>query len=94
MRTQVTRAAFSSPPSIPSGSNKALTRTRPLIVASGNAFALSPPDADPNGDWLQERSYFALGLDQSAAFELGAKFHQDAVVWAGPDAIPRLLLLR
>jgi hypothetical protein len=49
---------------------------------------------DPNGAWPQERSYLALGVDQSAASELGAKFHQDAVVWAGRDAIPRLLLLR
>jgi len=50
--------------------------------------------ADPTGDWPQERSYFALGVDQAAASELGARFHQDAVVWAGPDAIPRLVLLR
>ncbi len=50
--------------------------------------------ADPNSDWPQERSYFALGVDKAAASKLGAMFHQDAVVWVGPDAIPRLLLLR
>jgi hypothetical protein len=50
--------------------------------------------ADPTGAWPQEKSYFVLGVDQGAASELGAKFHQDAVVWAGPDAIPRLVLLR
>jgi hypothetical protein len=33
-------------------------------------------------------------MDKAAASELGAKFRQDAVVWAGPDTIPRLLLLR
>jgi hypothetical protein len=54
------------------------------------ACVIEGADADPNGDWPQERSYFALGVDQSAASELGAKFHQDAVVWAGP----LLLLLR
>jgi hypothetical protein len=50
--------------------------------------------ADPTGAWPQEKSYFALGVDQRAASELGARFRQDAIVWVGPDAIPRLLLLR
>ena len=50
--------------------------------------------ADPTGAWPHEKSYFALGMDKAAASELGAKFRQDAVVWAGPDTIPRLLLLR
>jgi hypothetical protein len=50
--------------------------------------------ADPTGAWPPEKSYFALGVDKHAASELGARFRQDAIVWAGPDTIPRLLLLR
>ncbi len=50
--------------------------------------------ADPSGTWPEEKSYFALGVDGQHARELGNHFLQDAVVWTGPDAIPRLLLLR
>jgi hypothetical protein len=49
---------------------------------------------DPNGTWPGEMSFFALGIDKDIARQLGCRFHQDAVVWAGSEAIPRLLLLR
>jgi Protein of unknown function (DUF3293) len=48
----------------------------------------------PSGDWPRELSFFALGIDEGAARQLGRRFDQDAVVWAGADAVPRLLLLR
>lgn len=48
----------------------------------------------PSGDWPHELSYFALGISEGAARDLGHRFDQDAVVWAGADAVPRLLLLR
>lgn len=50
--------------------------------------------ADPTGAWPEEISFFALGIGDDAARQLGSRFHQDAVVWVGPDAIPRLRLLR
>ena len=50
--------------------------------------------ADPNGQWPAEKSYLAFGVDADAAGELGRRFKQDAVVWIGKDAVPRLLLLR
>jgi hypothetical protein len=61
--------------------------------------ALSPhviegTGADPTGAWPPERSFFALGIDGDTARQLGGRFQQDAVVWAGADAIPKLLLLR
>lgn len=49
---------------------------------------------DPNGDWPKEASYLALGIDHQTAVFLGKAAQQDAVVWSGVDAIPRLLLLR
>lgn len=49
---------------------------------------------DPAGAWPEESSFFALGIDDDTARQLGNRFHQDAVVWTGADAIPRLLLLR
>ena len=48
----------------------------------------------PSGDWPPELSFFALGIDEGAARQLGRRFDQDAVVWAGADAVPKLLLLR
>jgi Protein of unknown function (DUF3293) len=49
---------------------------------------------DPAGDWPRELSYFALGIDDGTARDLGRRFDQDAVVWIGADAVPKLLLLR
>ena len=50
--------------------------------------------ADPTGAWPPEKSFLALGIDEDTAAQLGRTFHQDAVVWAGSDAVPKLLLLR
>jgi hypothetical protein len=45
-------------------------------------------------DWPAERSCFAFGLALETAKAIGLEFDQDAIVWAGPDAVPRLVLLR
>lgn len=45
-------------------------------------------------DWPVERSYFALGLGFEDAASIGRKFDQDAIVWVGRDAVPKLILLR
>ena len=50
--------------------------------------------ADPTGAWSQEKSYFSLGVDLETARVLGRRYQQDAVVWTGKDAIPKLILLR
>ena len=50
--------------------------------------------ADPAGAWPQEKSYFSLGVDLETARVLGRRYQQDAVVWTGKDAIPKLILLR
>lgn len=49
---------------------------------------------DPSGKWAGEASMLVLGLDQPAASELGRRYQQNAIVWIGTDAIPRLMLLR
>lgn len=48
----------------------------------------------PSGEWAAEPSYFVLGLSLEAAKALGKKYDQNAVVWCGSDAIPKLVLLR
>jgi hypothetical protein len=55
---------------------------------------VSGAGVDPSGAWPEEISVLALGIDEMTARQLGKRFKQDAVVWAGPDATPRLLLLR
>ena len=49
---------------------------------------------DPSGAWPGEKSFLVLGLDLGASKALGGKFEQNAIVWAGADAIPKLVFLR
>jgi hypothetical protein len=49
---------------------------------------------DPSKAWPGEKSFLVLGLNLEISRILGREFGQNAVVWAGPDAIPRLILLR
>jgi hypothetical protein len=44
--------------------------------------------------WAPEASFLALGLTQQAAIDLGRRYDQNAIVFAGDDAVPHLLLLR
>jgi hypothetical protein len=47
----------------------------------------------PDGRWPPEPSVLVLGIPESDARQLGRDHGQKAVVFAGPDAIPRLLIL-
>lgn len=49
---------------------------------------------DSSGAWPPEKSFLVLGLDLETSRTLGREFGQNAVVWAGADAIPLLILLR
>lgn len=49
---------------------------------------------DASADWAGEVSVLALGVNRHVVCELGRRHEQNAVLWAGADAIPRLLLLR
>jgi len=56
--------------------------------------AIEGEGVDPAGAWPAEKSFFALGVALDAARDLGLRHRQNAVVWAGEDAIPKLILLR
>lgn len=47
----------------------------------------------PSGQWPGEASFLVLGLALEAAQTLGRRLDQNAIVWSGPDAVPRLILL-
>ena len=56
--------------------------------------ALNALGIDPSGDWPGEESVFVPGLSLDRAKLLGSEFGQNAIVWAGSDAMPQLVLLR
>ena len=59
-----------------------LTQADCLYLAEGVA---------QQGDWPPEPSFLALGIDRPTAIALGREFGQNAIVWAGSDACPRLI---
>lgn len=46
-----------------------------------------------NPEWPPEKSFLVLGPSLEKAQTLGKQFRQNAVVWAGADAMPQLILL-
>lgn len=49
---------------------------------------------DPSGAWPGEASVLVLGMSEAEARELGVRFGQNALLQAGADGVPRLVLLR
>ncbi len=48
----------------------------------------------PSNQWPGEASHLIFGLTLEAAKALGTRLEQNAIVWAGGDAVPQLILLR
>ena len=48
----------------------------------------------PSGLWPGEPSFLVMGISIDEAQALGRQYEQNAIVWCGPDAVPKLLLLR
>jgi hypothetical protein len=65
-----------------------------LALAGCSAVVLDGIGQHPDNGWPGEDSLLALGVSLADALLLGRRFGQDAVVWAGADAVPRLMLLR
>ena len=63
-------------------------------LATHGCTALEAFGADVTGRWPGEPSLLAMGLAESDAIALGRRFRQNAILIAGPDAVPRLVLLR
>ncbi len=51
-------------------------------------------DGDPASGWPGEESIAVFGIGRDAACGLGNRYQQNAIVWAGSDAVPELVLLR
>lgn len=63
-------------------------------LAQGGLTYLEGVGQHPSNQWPCEASYLIFGLPQDAAKALGARLEQNAIVWAGADAVPQLILLR
>lgn len=81
-----------SQPSNDAENAAANTRLRQALKALG-AEVMEAVGSDPAGHW-SEPSLLALGLSRAQAESLGKAYRQNAIVFAGADAVPELLLLR
>ena len=48
----------------------------------------------PSNAWPGEASYLVFGLELESAITLGRALDQNAIIWTGADAVPRLIPLR
>lgn len=55
-------------------------------------FVLRGRGVDPTGRWPGEPSFLVLGITQADAVALAHRFGQHAIVCAGDDATPRLVV--
>jgi hypothetical protein len=69
----------------------AMARLIDALAATGLRW-LRGIGVDPAGDWPGEPSLLVLGLQESDAVALARRFDQNAIVWAGADAIPHLVI--
>lgn len=62
---------------------------------SGRQMAvLEARGSDPSGSWPEEDSLLILDVTQGDACALARSYRQNALLWAGQDAVARLLLIR
>jgi len=47
----------------------------------------------PASEWA-EPSFLVLGISLEVAKEFGERYEQNAIIWAGRDAVPQLILFR
>lgn len=55
---------------------------------------LPAENVDPSGAWPTELSRLVLGISQAEAEAMARSLDQNGLVFAGSDAVPRLILLR
>lgn len=63
-------------------------------LARRGFVALEGRGEHPRGGWPGEASYLVFGLTLAEAKSLGRRWGQNALLWSGEDAVPRLVLLR
>ena len=64
------------------------------VLAARGLLTIDAQGVHPAGRWPGEPSLLVPGMSLEDARRVGAQFEQNAIVWSGADAIPRLILLR
>ena len=77
----------------PCASTKPLRLWRSDMPGSPHAIVMKGVGADQKAVWPQGKGYFVLDADLDAACTIGRRYRQDAVVWVGCDAVPKVILL-
>ena len=65
-----------------------------LVLKTRGLFFDAGVGQHPSNNWEGEPSFLVYGVDLEAAKALGRQFEQNAIVWAGADAVPSLVMLR
>ena len=73
--------------------NEAAHKSLLTDLAGSSTYWVEGMGHDTNSDW-REASVLALGISLELGSQFGIKYGQNAIVWAGADAIPKLVLLR
>ncbi len=68
-------------------------RLRDEVAAAGWSF-IEGVGEDPQGHCPGEPCLLVLGVSRQQSSELGRRYGQNAVLWAGVDGIPELVLTR
>jgi len=63
-------------------------------LASQGLVPVEAVGMDPSGRWAAEPSFLVPGMSQPEAERIGVRYAQNAIAWAGSDALLRLILLR
>ena len=63
-------------------------------ISQRNLSSIEGIGQHPSHQWPGEASHLIFGLPLDAAKALGTRLEQNAIVWAGVDALPQLILLR
>lgn len=76
----------------PEGENAAAMMRLERELEARGYFVLQGRGVDPTGEWPGEPSFLVLGLAETDALDLARRYDQHAILWAGEDATPRLVL--
>lgn len=76
----------------PDAENTAAMERLERTLEEDGYFVLQGLGVDPAGDWPGERSFLVLGIAPPDAVALARRFGQYAIVCAGEDATPRLVV--
>jgi hypothetical protein len=74
--------------------NERQQRRLERFLAARGWSAIDGVGQHPSQTWAGEPSFLVPGMPLRDACDAARLFRQNAIVWSGPDATPRLILLR